>query len=256
MATFLNFQRPVITTMLKGDNTATLINEIVAAKEEGTDAFCFEIEIMKSQYRTAGDFKDIFSAMGDKPAYITNYRRGNVCEREQSDEELTEEMLLALDCGATLFDVRGDLFDPCPLEITYNETAVRRQIELVDTVHKMGKEVLMSTHTLKYMSEAEVLKIAKAQEARGVDIAKVVTAGDSEAEEYANLATNIKLKEELKIPYLFLSIGGHCKKHRLLGPSLGCSLFLSVAKGTDGGAQPPMEKAKQILTALGYNDLP
>lgn len=39
MATFLDFQRPVITTMLKGDNTSTLIKEIKAAKEEGTDAF-------------------------------------------------------------------------------------------------------------------------------------------------------------------------------------------------------------------------
>lgn len=181
----------------------------------------FEIEIMKSQCRTASDFKDIFSAMGDKPAYITNYRRGNICEHEQSDEELTEEMLLAIDCGATLFDVRGDLFDPCPLEITYYETAIKRQIELIDTVHKMGKEVLMSTHTLKFMPEAEVLKFAKAQEVRGVDIAKVVTAGETEAEEYSNLATTLKLREELKIPYLFLSIGEHCKKHRLLGPSLG-----------------------------------
>ena len=256
MATFLNFNRPVITTMLKGDNTGTLINEIKAAKEEGTDAFCFEIEIMKKECRTESDFKDIFSAMGDKPAYITNYRRGNVCEYEQSDEELTEEMLLALDCGATLFDIRGDLYDPCPLEITYDETAIKRQMKLVDTVHKMGKEVLMSTHTLKYMSEAEVLKIAKAQEARGVDIAKVVTAGETEGEEYSNLATTLKLREELKIPYLFLSIGANCKKHRLLGPSLGCSLFLSVAKGTDGGAQPPMEKAKEILTTLGYKNLP
>lgn len=256
MANFLDFKRPVITTMLKGDNTATLISEIAAAKKEGTDAFCFEIEIMKKECRTESDFKDIFSAMGDKPAYITNYRRGNICEYEQSDEELTEEMLLALDCGATLFDIRGDLYDPCPLEITYDETAIKRQMELINTVHKMGKEVLMSTHTLKYMPEAEVIKIAKAQEMRGVDFAKVVTAGESEQEELKNLATNLKLKEELKIPYLFLSIGKHCKKHRLLGPSLGCSLFLSVAKGTDGGAQPPMEQAKQILTTLGYKDLP
>lgn len=256
MLTFLNFDRPIITTMLKGDNTKTLIREIESAQKEGTDAFCFEIEIMESKYRNASDFKDIFSVMGDKPCYITNYRRGNVCEYEQSDEELTEEMLLALQCGATLFDVRGDLYDPCPLEFTYDETAVKRQMELIDTVHKMGKEVIMSTHTLKYMTEAEVIKIAKAQEMRGADIAKVVTAGETVTEELDNLATTIKLNSELKIPYLFLSIGANCKKHRLLGPSLGCSLFLSVAKGVEGGAQPPMEKAKEILTTLGYTNLP
>lgn len=38
--------------------------------------------------------------------------------------------------------------------------------------------------------------------------------------------------------------------------SLGCSLFLSVAKGVDGCAQPPMEKAKGILSTLGYKNLP
>lgn len=41
--------------MLKGDNTATLIKEIAAAKEDGTDAFFFEIEIMKKECRTRSE---------------------------------------------------------------------------------------------------------------------------------------------------------------------------------------------------------
>lgn len=256
MASFLNFSRPIITTMLKSDNTKELIAEIKTAKKEGTDAFCFEIEVFKPEFRTERDFKEIFAAMGDKPAYITNYRRGNLSEREQSDEELTEEMLLALECGATLFDVRGDLYDPNPLEITYNEKAVERQKELIKLVHKMGKETLMSTHTLKYIPEAEVLKIAKAQESRGVNIAKVVTAADNEEQELSNFSISLKLKQEMNIPYLFLCIGSHCAKHRLLGPTLGSHMFLSTAEGVFGGSQPPMKKAKAILNALGYTDLP
>ena len=252
MSIFLNHKRPVITTMLKPNNTKELVRDITAALAEGTDAFCLEIELMKSECRTESDFKDIFAAMDGKPAYITNYRRLNINDRVQSDEELTDEMLFAFSLAdnVKLFDIRGDLFDESPDEITYNEKAIEKQIALAKEVHRMGGEVLMSSHPLRFMPYEDVLKIAKAQAEREVDIIKIVTLAESENEVNENLKTTLKLNENLDKQFLFLCGGSHCRKHRLLGPVLSNSLFLSVQNGIDGGPQPQMDDAKKIMELL------
>lgn len=253
MSLFLEHTKPVITTMLKPNNTKDLVRDIEAALKEGTDAFCLEIELMKSECRTATDFKYIFSAMQGKPAYITNYRRLNINDTVQSDEELTEQMLFAFSLAdnVKLFDIRGDLFDESPDEITYNEKAIEKQIALAKEVHKIGGEVLMSSHPLRFMPYGDVLKIAKAQAERGVDIVKIVTLAESEKEVDENLKTTLRLKEDLDKQFLFLCGGSYCKKHRLLGPVLSNSLFLSVQRGVDGGPQPQMDDAKKIMEILG-----
>ncbi len=252
MSLFLEHTKPIITTMLKPNNTKDLVRDIEAALKEGTDAFCLEIELMKTECRTATDFKDIFSTMQGKPVYITNYRRLNINDRVQSDEELTEQMLFAFSLAdnVKLFDIRGDLFDESPDEITYNEKAIEKQIELAKEVHRLGGEVLMSSHPLRFMPYEDVLKIAKAQAERGVDIVKIVTLAESEKQVDENIKTTLRLKEDLDKQFLFLCGGSHCRRHRLLGPVLSNSLFLSVQKGIDGGPQPQMDDAKRIVEMI------
>ena len=249
MSAFLEHTKPLITTMLKPNNTKDLVRDIEAALEEGTEAFCLEIELMKTECRTATDFKDIFGAMDGKPCYITDYHRLNINDKEQSDEELTEEMLFAFSLAdnVKLFDIRGDLFDISPDEITYNEKAILKQISLAKEVHRLGGEVLMSSHPLRFMPYEDVLKIAKAQSQRGVDIIKIVTLAESEEEVNANLETTLKLNRDLDKQFLFLCGGSHCRKHRLMAPVLSNSLFLSVQKGIDGGPQPQMSDAKKMI---------
>ena len=249
MSLFLEHAKPLITTMLKPNNTKDLVRDITAALKEGTEAFCLEIELMKTECRTATDFKHIFGAMENKPCYITNYRRLNINDTVQSDEELTEQMLFAFSLAdnVKLFDIRGDLFDESPDEITYNEKAIQKQIDLAKEVHRLGGEVLMSSHPLRFMPYDEVLKIAKAQQERNVDIIKIVTLAESEKELDENLKTTLRLKEALDKQFLFLCGGSHCRKHRLLGPVLSNSLFLSVQRGIDGGPQPQMDDAKRII---------
>ena len=53
--------------------------------------------------------KRIFSACAGRPRYVTSYRTGE--NIGMTDEECVELLLLALECGATLFDVMGDLYD-------------------------------------------------------------------------------------------------------------------------------------------------
>lgn len=249
MSLFSEHTKPLITTMLKPDNTKDLVRDITAALTEGTDAFCLEIELMKTNCRTAIDFKDIFGAMENKPCYITNYRRFNINDTIQTDEQLTEEMLFAFSLAdnVKLFDIRADLFDPSPDEITYNEKAIEKQITLANEVHKMGGEVIMSSHPLRFLPYEEVLKIAKAEQERGVDIVKIVTLAESQDELISNFETTIKLNRDLEKQFLFLCGGSYCRNHRLLAPLITNSLFLSVQRGIDGGPQPQMDDAKRVM---------
>ena len=256
MKTFLGFNRPVLTTMLKGKNKTELMFEIDVALQQGTDAFGMQIDLIPTAERTQSDFKDLFDAMGDKPAYITNYTRGNVSEKPQTDEELIEEMYLALQCGATLFDLRTDTFDRQSDEFSTDEKAIARQIEVAKTVHSMGKELLMSTHTLKYTTPERVMEIMKAQEARGADICKLVTNADTDEEEFQAFENLFNLSRQLNKPYLYLINGEKNLRHRRLSSALGNYLFLTTIDGKDAITQPPLSIAKAMLRTVEIKDLP
>ncbi|MBQ4154689.1 MAG: type I 3-dehydroquinate dehydratase [Clostridia bacterium] len=255
MKSFLGYNRPVITTMLKSTTIKDVIIDIESALKEGTDAFCLQLEKFDPLEKNEANLKEVFATMGDKPCYITNYRRDNFNKNVPSDEELTEEMLFALSCGATLFDVRSDLFDPRPdeNEITFNENAVRKQIELIKEVHRLGGEVIMSAHTFRFNPYNEILEIAKAQEERGADIVKIVTSAETEEELQAHFEATLNLNKDINKPTLFLCNGSYSRKHRLLGPVLSSSLYLSVQQGKPCGFQPTMADAKQILKTIGYD---
>lgn len=250
MKTFLNSNKPIITTMLKAADVDNIIAEITRSLSEGAQAFGFQIETLPPEQRTETNYKKIFSAMDGRPAYVTAYQRSNVSPVPQSDEELGAELLKALDCGAVLLDIRGDMFCQCDGELTFDPAAVEKQKRFIQKIHDKGGEVLMSSHVMKFISRGEVLKIAEAQAERGADIAKIVTNADSEEELSENFEALLLLKKELKIPALFLCNGTHCKSHRVIGPVLGGSpLFLTTENSFAAGTvtQPANKTAAEIL---------
>lgn len=150
--------------------------------------------------------------------------------------------------GGTLGDIMGDTFDKCSNELTKNPTAVDRQKRLIDEIHSMGKEVLMSSHLYRFAEAEEILEIAYEQQKRGADIAKIVTSADCEEEEAENIRITSLLKKELNIPFLFLSGGSHCKIHRLVSPMLGSCMSLCVWQYDELAtkSQPPLHFVRYI----------
>ncbi len=253
MTSFINNDRPIITTMLKETTIDGLITEIKDALKVGTDAFGFQMETLTREFRTPEYLNKLFSAMQGKPCYITDYFRFTENNLDRTDDELTEELLVGLDCGAKLVDIRGDLFDPNDIELTENPEAVEKQKAVIREIHKRGGEVLMSSHLLRYADKDEVLKIALAQQERGADIAKIVTTADSEEELLSNFEILLELKRTLKIDFLFLCNGTHCKIHRLLGPTISGGMYLSVLDtSTNNSSQPKMSEAKAAILGAGY----
>ena len=145
----------------------------------------------------------------------------------KTDEELAEGVVTLAESGAVLCDVMGDMFCKHPEELTDNEEAIRKQMALIDKLHGMGAQVLMSSHLYKYAPAQRVLEIAFEQKRRGADIIKIVTKADNMEQQIENLRITNLLKQELGAPFLFLS-GGKCEIHRRLGLNLGCCMALCV----------------------------
>lgn len=224
---FLRGDVPTLTAMVQAGTPDDVISLIGEATQMGADAYGIQTCRLAPADQTAENYKRMFAAAKGLPTYVTHYRSYE--NQGKTDEQLAEGMLEIADCGATLVDVMGDIYAPHPDELCTDEEAVAKQKALIAELHARGAEVLMSSHTRKYMSAARILEIARAQEERGADIVKIVTQADSPEEEAEVLLANAVLKRELRVPFLLLC-GGVCRSVRRVGPMFGSCMWLCVPK--------------------------
>ena len=242
--TFLNNEKPILTTMVQADNPDRIKELIDKSLPEGAEAFGMQFCRLLPEYRNEETYRELFKYT-DKPVYVTNYRWG--VNEEKTDDEIGEELVFLAECGATLCDVMGDYYDRQPGELTMDEDAVKKQMALIDRIHKAGAEVLMSSHVLKFTSAEDVLRIALEHQRRGADICKIVTNAETMEEQIENLRIINMLKEKLDIPFLFLC-GGECHILRRIGGEIGCSMYLCVHEYDKlaTSTQPLLKNAKAI----------
>ena len=242
---FFNNDFAVLTCMVQGDNPDRIKELIKKADLQGAEAFGIQFERMDNHYRKAELYKDLFAFVKDKPTYVTNYRHDK--NDGKSDEQLADELLELADCGADLCDMMGDYFDKQPGEMTYNETAVAKQKDLIGKLHERGAKVLISSHIKKFTSAEKVLEIALSHQNRGADISKIVVGAENAEQQIENLKIINLLKEKLNIPFLLLS-DGECKILRRIGGELGCCMYLCVCEYDDFSTpqQPLLRKIKAI----------
>ena len=250
--TFLGHPRPLLVDMIIVDNPTQAVNNIRNAIFDGAEAFGMQMERLRPEYRTEDILKKLTAYMGERPFYLTNYR--GAYNKEMTEEARMDELMLGIKCGATLVDLTGDTFDPTPGEMTYNKIAIDKQKAQIEKFHEAGAEVLMSSHIFKYMEPERVVELALEQQSRGADIAKFVTGTETEEQLWSNINTIKLLKQELKIPFLFLSNGSWCKMHRVLGPYFGVCMWLCVQEydALSSRDQPLLRSMKQIVDNFDY----
>jgi len=242
--TFLKYDKPLLTTMVQATSPERIKELIDKSLPEGAEAFGMQFEKLKPEYRNKEVYKELFSYT-DKPVYVTNYRKAE--NEGKADDVLADELLELADCGATLCDVIGDLYDKQPDELAVSEEAISKQMKLIEGLHKKGAEVLMSTHVLKYTPAERVLEIALEHQRRGVDICKIVTGAENMEQQIENLRIANLLKENLRIPFLFLA-GGESRILRRIGGELGCCMYLCVHEHDElaTASQPLLKNVKAI----------
>ena len=255
--TFLNQNRPLITGMVLQDNPDGIRYKVKNSIYDGADCLGIQLEVLKKEYKTEEVYRKIFGYCAGRPIYITNYRKHQ--NAGFTDEELAEELLKALSCGATLGDVPASWFDEesgmgIGYELSMKPEAIEKQMDLIRRIHAMGKEALMSSHVQKFTPAEKVLEIALEQKRRGADIIKIVTAANSDEEQMENLRITTLLKKELGAPFLFLSGGTHAKIHRMIGPQLGCVTYLAVQEHDNRAVstQPTIKAAKAVRDHFDY----
>ncbi len=249
--TFLNQTRPTLTVMLQCETPEVAIGRIRKANDLGADAYGLQVESLKPEFHNVDTYKQIFAEGKGRPFYVTNYRKKN--NNEKTDEELAEGLIELAKSGATLLDVMGDMFCKHPEELTDNGEAIKKQMELIEKIHGVGAQVIMSSHVCKYTPAERVLEIALEQKRRGADIIKIVTSAETMEQQIENLRITDLLKRELGAPFLFLS-GGKCKLHRRLGINLGCCMALCVYEHDElsTASQPYLHIMKTIRDELDF----
>ncbi len=243
--TFLTYEKPLLTVILQCRTPEVAIGRIKKALAVGGEAFGLQTECLLPEYRNPETYRKIFAAMDGKPIYVTCYREKDT--DDSKDHLLAQELITLAENGATLCDIPGDLFGKHPEELTENEEAIAKQMELVEKLHSLGAEVLMSSHILKFRTAEQVLQVALEQQRRGADVVKIVTNAETMEQQVENLRIVTLLKEKLSVPFLFLS-GGECGLLRRIGPNLGCCMYLCVYEHDELSAkkQPLLEQVKAI----------
>lgn len=224
---FFNNDRALITAMVQAKTPERIKELIGKAIPMGAEAFGMQFELFPSELKTEKTYCDLFSYADGMPTYATNYRIH--ANEGKTDEELAEELLFIADCGAELCDVMGDYFDRQPDEVAKSQSAIEKQKSLIGKIHQKGSKVLMSSHIFKFTPAERVLEIALQHQSTGADICKIVTGAETMEEQLENLKIINMLKENLKIPFLFLCCG-KCGLLRRIGGELGCCMYLCVAE--------------------------
>ncbi len=252
-ASFLNNEQPLLCGMVQCATVEECICKIQASLAEGATAFGIQLCKIKKELRTKENLTKIFAACEGKPIYVTSYRHSE--NEGYTDEECAEVLLLALECGATILDVMGDMFDRgAKHELTENPEAVAKQKALIEKIHALGGEVLMSSHTNDNLSVEETLHIAKCHEERGADVIKIVNKTDAIEDLPKSFETIIELNKAAGTNFLYLECGPTEKLIRNLGPQLGVCMYLTCQHygPCDTPAQPKLSRLKKIIEGLDY----
>lgn len=241
---------PLIVASLSDPTPNQTICTMRNAVFDGAEAFMLHLEKMRQEYLREDELRRIFDYAGDKPLFTMNYRASG----GKPDELLIEEQLMAVRAGASMIDMMGDMFAPSPRELTRDAAAIDRQKQIIDQVHEMGGEVLMSSHVWEYMTPEETLAHAKALEARGADFVKIAMCVHNEAEMIEALRATVRVKNELKVPFLHICMGQWGKLLRAVSPMFGSCFALCVQSYTEAGhkEKPLLRAEKAVLDNVDW----
>lgn len=245
---FFNRKEPLVTFLTHGPNIGEICKGIETAYGSGADAIAVEIFDLPPEERTIDNFKAIM-ATAPLPYMFILYRNDQWLK---DDDEARQKFLLdAIDAGAEVVDVMGDLFQPSKFELATDQAAIAKQKTLIDEIHARGGKVVMSSHMPEFRTPEEILSHLQAQSERGADILKIVSGCNSEDELNSQIAATMLLNRSLTKPFIHLSGGSWSRLHRYLSPKLGSAI--AFAKNTEGELQPSIRSFRGVLEHMQWH---
>ncbi len=186
-----------------------------------------------------------------------------------SEEERVESFLCAIEAGAAGVDIQGYTYHLpsktgfCgedkysftkgnPREIVTDETVIEKQKNLIQRIHGIGGEILLSCHPGIPMTCKQVVDLALFLEKRNPDIIKIVTIANTDEEMIESLNTMLALKKALKTPVSYHAAGSRGKLSRILNPILGGQIAFCVDRYTESSTmeQLDLRTSRTIVDAM------
>lgn len=245
-------KRPMLTCVISDETPDACIATIRNAIYEGADAFMLDMCKLGLQYHNFEDLHRIFDYCEDRPVIVMHYR--SPLREHLTDQDLVDSLLTAIRAGASMCDIMGDMFNRSPLELSKDPESFEKQCRVVEQVHALGGEVLMSSHTWVPMTVAEITEHAKALQSRGADMVKIAQIANTEEEAMEAFLSTARLKHELDVPYLHVCMGQYGKAHRQISPIFGSSMALCIQQYTERSHkdQALLRATKLVLDNLDW----
>ena len=180
------------------------------------------------------------------PVLALNYKKYDEADDGIAERERVASLLRAAEAGAAGIDMQGYTFHrPSrdgfygedgysftkggPKEVVTDAVVISRQCELIERVHGMGAEVLLSCHPGIFMDCDTVVELALFLEQRGADVLKIVTSGaDTEEQMIEAMRTMVALKKEVRTPVAYHANGKSGALTRIINPILGGHIAFCV----------------------------
>ena len=230
---------PALAGVVKAKNTLGAIAEVKNCAYDGATMIDLHLPTLSSTGE--GDLKRIMEA-SRLPVLALYYPTG---ESIPSEEERVETLLRAVHAGAAGIDMQGYTYHLpsksgfCgedaysftkgnPKEIVTDSNIIEKQCALIEKVHGMGAEVLLSCHPGIPMSAEQVVELALFLEKRGPDVIKIVTMAQNEEDLAESIRAMLLLKKEIKTPVTYHAGGKHGIPSRILNPLLGGHMAFCV----------------------------
>ena len=175
-----------------------------------------------------------------------------------SEEERVASLLGAVEAGAAGIDMQAYTFDASskmefhgediysftkgnPREIVTDTAIIDKQCELIERVHGMGAEVLLSCHPSIRMPAEAVVELALFLEKRGADIIKIVNRSENEEDNREAERAMLLLKREIKTPISYHLYGRAGIPTRIINPLLGGQIAFCIDRYEPGSTMEQID---------------
>ncbi len=270
---FTALPKPFIVGVINEKTPETAIAAMRNAGYDGADAYNIHISRLEARYLNNNDLSRTIRSTA-RPVCVLNYRNEQDPKTgPHTEDELADQLLMAVEAGAVAVDMPADTFDPVPVPsssesdlsgrafthldpkgITFSKAAVEKQMELIGKVHAMGAEVLISVHTNVSMDTGQAVSFAEEIQKRNPDMIKIVNTCNSYDQLAEAFKTVIELKKRLTAPFLYICQGEYGKLTRSVGPMLGSMLIYCVHEYKSGTLihQPLIRAMRTVLDNVDW----
>ena len=258
---------PALAGVVKEKSAEAAIAEIKRCTESG--AAMIDLHLPCLLQNDEATLREIISA-SSLPVLALHYNVTYDGESAgHSEEERVDLLLRAVRAGAAGIDMQGYTFHRpskkgfCgediysftkgdPKEIVTDGAVIAAQCDLIDRVHAMGAEVLLSCHPDIPMSATQVVELALFLEQRRPDIVKIVTRANSEEDMLEALRAMLWLRREVRTPVAYHAAGAAGRLTRILNPVLGGHIAFCVDHYNEASVreQPLLRVARGIVDGI------